>query len=219
MKKLTLVGLGCLFVTGSFAQNIGGFLQPKSPQLANCVSEDDRSSRTKFATFGFDLGVNRSNLKFGEEQTEGDQITNGMGYRLGVLANLQFTKRFAFVPKAELSFNAGRVEQSSTSFNVNTNALEFIGHFKYNFMKQGFSPYLMAGPNLRVPLGQSDGDYVPTKNDVALDFGVGLEMPLRSFSIAPELRYSYGLTNITTSESFSDLNYHNIALVLVFRGK
>lgn len=219
MKKLSLIALIVMTSICSHAQNKLGFTSKKFPSLTDCANANARNDKGKFLTFGFDLGVNRSDLKFGEAQTNGDEITNGMGYRLGIVSNLQFTKRFSFAPKAELSFNATRLDQSNTSYNVNGVNLEFIGHLKYNLFRTGFTPYLLAGPNFRVPLVNAESDFVPTKEDVALDFGIGLDLPLRNFKVSPELRYSFGLMNITESESYSDLKYNNIALVLVFTGK
>ncbi len=219
MKKLHVTGLFILISVFSNAQNKLGIVRPQFPSLKSCADSEARKEKGKFLTFGFDMGVNRSDLQFGQTQTAGDQITNGFGYRLGIVSNLQFTQRFSFAPKAELSFNATRLDQSNTSYNVNGVNLEFIGHFKYNILKTPFTPYVIAGPNFRLPLEAKEEDYVPTKEDLALDVGIGFEIPLKQFSLAPELRYTFGLSNISSSDNFSDLNYNNIAMVLIFRGK
>ncbi len=219
MKRLSFTVLLVSISFFTYAQNKFGSFEKQFPSIDHCVSSEARASKGKFLTFGFDLGINRSDLKFGDVQSNGDQITNGMGYRLGIISNLQFTKKFSFAPKAELSFNATRLDKSNTSYNVNGVNLEFIGHFKYNLFKSGFTPYLLTGPNFRVPLNNQEEEFVPTKEDIALDFGIGLDIPLRNFKVSPELRYSYGLMNITESESYSDLKYNNISLVLVFTGK
>ena len=174
--------------------------------------------KEKFATFGFDLGVNRSNLNFGSTQNNGDEITNGMGYRLGVISNFRISQRFAFQPKIELSFNAGRLETDQNDFKVSPVNLELIGHLKYKFSKNSFSPYIIAGPNFRVPLEDFTNNLVPSKQNVAIDIGVGLDVPIgKLFKFSPELRYSYGLSTINRDSEFSDIKYHNIALVVNFR--
>lgn len=216
MKRLSLFGASVLLATGLNAQNMTGFSQPEFPQLTNCACSGKTGSKSKFLTFGFDLGVNRSNLQFGSTQENGDQITNGLGYRLGIVSNMQFTKRFSFLPKAEMSFNASQLEQSNTSYNVNAINLEFLGHLKYKFARGNFSPYILSGPNFRLPIDRNESNDVPVQEGWAIDVGAGLDIPFGVFKMAPEIRYSYGLSNITSSSNFSDLRFHNIALVLVF---
>lgn len=199
MKRITLITCIALTATSVFGQ----------------VKEEQKK---KIATFGFNLGVNRSNLDFGSTQLDGDQISNGMGYRLGIISNFQFTQRFSLAPKAELSFNAAKLEQDGVSYKVSPNHLEFIAHLKYKFKKEGLSPYLIAGPNFRVPVQYLKSNLVPTKENVAIDVGFGMDAPIFGINISPELRYSFGIGNINRDSEFSDLQYHNIALVINFSG-
>lgn len=194
---------------------LAAFMMVLTPSNA----QERKKEKDKFATFGFDLGVNRSNLSFGSTQTDGDQITNGLGYRLGVVSNFQLTRRLSLAPKAELSFNASRLSQEDVNYSVNPTNLELIAHAKYKFRKGRFSPYIIAGPNFRVPVNNNIGDnIIPTREDVAIDVGIGLDVPLINFRVSPELRYSFGLKDINRDSGVSDLKYHNIALVLIFSG-
>ncbi len=189
------------------------------PAGLKCGCTGDKNRDRKIATFGFSFGLNRSNLQFGAAQENGDQIVNGLGYRLGVVSELRLGKRWVISPKADLSFNAAQLNQSNTDYSVSASSLELMGHLKYRFAKSNFSPYVLAGPNYRVPLSTRNENSVPTRNDLAIDVGLGLDIPLIGFKISPEVRYSYGLTNISTSDDFSDLNHHNIAVSLIFTGK
>jgi hypothetical protein len=189
------------------------------PVGLDCKCGGSSGRDRKIATFGFSFGLNRSNLQFGSAQQNGDQITNGLGYRLGLVSELRLGKRFVITPKADLSFNAGQVSQSNTDYAVSASSLELMGHLKYRFAKSNFSPYVLAGPNYRMPLNTRSDNFVPTRNDLAIDVGMGLDIPLIGFKISPEVRYSYGLTNVTNSDAFSDLNHHNIAISLIFTGK
>jgi hypothetical protein len=219
MKHLSLILILCI-TSGAFAQFMTAKSSPNVWNNINCNCDDQsKKSNRKIAAFGFSFGVNRSNLKFGTAQESGDQIVNGLGYRLGLVSEFRMGQRFVFSPKADLSFNAGQLSQSEQNYAVSASSLEFMGHLKYRFARSNFSPYLLAGPNYRIPLQNRNDNVVPTKNDLALDIGVGLDIPLIGFKVSPELRYSYGLANITNSDSFSDLNYHNIAMSLIFTGK
>jgi len=237
MKKLSFIAT--LLITGSlFAQEKTAMDTPEEALLQNpftanvdgdklvalpagikCGCAGDKDRDRKIATFGFSFGINRSNLQFGAGQENGDQIVNGMGYRLGVVSELRLGKRFVVSPKADLSFNAGQINQANTDYAVSASSLELMAHLKYRLMRSNFSPYILAGPNYRVPLANRNNEAVPTSSDVAIDVGVGLDIPLIGFKMSPELRYSYGLTNITNSDEFSDINHHNIALSLIFTGK
>lgn len=173
----------------------------------------------KFATFGFNGGINRSNLSFSSQQTGGDNITNGKGYRFGLISNFQFTNRFSIAPKAELSFGSS-VLSSSTEQLVSPNNLEILGHLKFKLRKGSLSPYIIVGPNLRIPIqGANRDDLIPTRQNVAIDIGIGLDVPIFKKRISPELRYSYGLMDINRDASVSGLKYHNIALVLNLSGR
>jgi hypothetical protein len=202
-----------------FTTNVGGDNFAAIPAGLTCGCRGDKDRDRKIATFGFSFGVNRSNLQFGAAQENGDQIVNGMGYRLGVVSELRLGKRFVVSPKADLSFNAGQLKQANTDFAVSASSLELMAHLKYRMMRSNFSPYILAGPNYRVPLANRNNNAVPTSSDVAIDVGVGVDIPLIGFKLSPELRYSYGLSNVTNSDAFSDLNHHNIALSLIFTGK
>jgi len=235
MKKTSLFAMllisGGLFAQDTFADapTLGSnndqsqhFLSIDSPEIQpvglKCGCAGDKNRRN-ISTFGFSFGLNRSDLRFGSAQEDGDQIVNGLGYRLGVVYELRLGKRLVITPKADLSFNAGQLNQSNTEYTVSASSLELMGHLKYRFAKSNFSPYVLAGPNYRMPLATRNDNSVPTRNDVAVDVGLGLDIPLIGFKISPEVRYSYGLTNITNSDAFSDLNHHNIAVSLIFTGK
>lgn len=230
MKRLNLIA-ALIITSGVFAQesnldspenlnNLSNSTTPRAfPAGISCDCGNDTKRDRKIMAFGFSFGINRSNLQFGTTQENGDQIVNGMGYRLGVASELRMGKRFVLTPKADLSFNAGQLNQSNTNYAVSASSLELMGHLKYRFMKSNFSPYMLAGPNYRIPLVNRNENTVPTRNDLAIDVGLGLDIPLIGFKMSPEVRYSYGLTNITNSEAFSDLNYHNIAVSLIFTGK
>lgn len=216
MKVPAIISVLMLGMAVSYGQN--GQLTNSSLEESILCGEDDHSKNKKLMTFGFGLGINRSNLAF-SSTSNGEQITNGMGYRLGVISEIRMGRRFSFSPKAELSFNASRLNQDDVNYNVNATNLEFMGHLRYMLFRTEFSPYIIAGPNARIVLnGENSQNYIPTKNDVAIDVGAGLDIPLKWFTMAPEIRYSFGLTDIQESTSnVSDLKFNNIALVLIFK--
>lgn len=201
MKKVIVFALFAL-ATGSLCA-----------QKAASSTED----KPKFITFGFSAGINRSNLTIRTNDRETGDITNGLGYRMGVTSNFRFGDHFSLAPKAELSFNTTRLERDEISYKMNPISLELAGHLKYKFFGGRFSPYVLAGPNARIPI--SSGSTTFTNKDVALDLGVGLDVPIFRFNVSPELRYSFGIKEMMEETAFSNIRFHHIAVVLIFSGK
>ena len=201
MKKVVVFALFAMVLTPSFGQE---------------KSKKEAEVKPKFATFGFSAGINRSNLSFRAEDRNFSDITNGLGYRFGVISNFRLGSHLSVAPKMELSFNASKIERDGVSYEMNPLNIEFIGHLKYKFLKGRFSPYVIAGPNMRVPV--KSGSMTFTNRDIAIDVGVGLDIPLFKLGISPELRYSFGVSEMMEETAFRNVKYHNIALVLNFSG-
>lgn len=181
---------------------------------ASHAQEEINEEKPRFATFGISVGINQSNLSIRANDRETGDITNGLGYRVGLTSNLRFGDHFSLAPKAELSFNATRLEDEGVSYRMNPISIELAGHLKYKFLSRRFSPYVLAGPNARIPI--SSGPTTFTNKDVALDLGVGLDIPIFRFMVSPELRYSFGIKGLMEETAFSNLKFHNIAIALVF---
>jgi hypothetical protein len=80
--------------------------------------------------------------------------------------------------------------------------------------------YVLAGPNLRLPLRlQADeSTRFPSRWDVAMDLGVGLDRAFSRFHLAPELRYTYGWANVSQHPAVPEARLHNVTLALQFKG-
>lgn len=170
-----------------------------------------------FLTYGLDFGINRSQLSF--ENATGSSWAHAEGYRFGFVTNLNFTDRFSIVPKAELSFSSAKVDGTSDEFNVKFSQLELMAHMKFKTSYNRFSPYILAGPNVRIPImtrTQEGGFY--TNEDIAIDLGAGLDIPIFRLTLSPEVRYTFGVKDIQSGSSLGDFKHNNIALMLVLSG-
>jgi hypothetical protein len=186
--------------------------------LISGIASAQVSGKKRF-TKGFNVGVNHANVLLKDYNNVGT-VQNGIGYRFGLISSFSFSERISIDPKAELSFNTSTFWDGTQEFKINPVDLEFITHLKVKRKKRGLSLYAIAGPNVKIPLGRNDALTLPTRQDVALDFGIGLDLPLgKKIRVSPELRYSIGLLNITESSSVSDLKFHNISLILNFSGR
>lgn len=178
-----------------------------------------QNSEKKRFTTGFNFGVNHANVLL-DDFSNGGSVQNGLGFRMGVISSFAFSERISIDPKAELSVNSSTFWDGTESFAINPVDLELITHLKVKTKKRGFSPYFIAGPNVKIPVSRNDELTLPTRQDVALDLGIGLDVPLgKKVRVSPELRYSIGLVNLTETTTISNLKFHNISLILNFGGR
>jgi hypothetical protein len=171
--------------------------------------------------FGFNLGINHSNLFSPDELPSYASIDNGIGFRLGVLADYQLFRFMSISPKAEMAFNTNALnltfnEISVFRYEVMPISLEFMTHFTFRMESKRFSPYFYVGPNLKVPISGDSGDY-PGHSIFAIDAGIGVEKAFKQFNFSPELRYSYGLTELSITPVIRSLKFHNISLIFNFK--
>jgi len=174
--------------------------------------------------FGFNFGTNYSLLNTKKELPSNTAIYNGFGTKLGLMMDYAITPSFLFSPKIEMAFNkSGAVitnsDNSRSTYKVFETTIEMMTHLVYKIGEKKTLPYILLGPNFRVPHEKKSNNSSNFKNksDLAIDFGLGLENTLKNFTLSPEIRYSLGLLNINQNPALQNLNYHNVFLVLNFK--
>ena len=152
-------------------------------------------------------------------------ISNGTGFRLGILMNYKLDENFFILPKAELSFNNNEINLSNSNElpiyqKFYKTDIELMTHFILKRNSSKLNPYLLAGPNVRIPIVAKDDKATDlnTSMDVALDVGIGFEKKLPFFNIMPEIRLTTGFSNVNNSVG-PKVYFNNITLVLNFVGK
>jgi predicted small secreted protein len=188
--------------------------------FAQSVNKDIAS---KFR-FGFNLGANYSFLQSKETLPSNAEAYNGVGVKFGVFMDYSISKNLLISPKTELALNKSGVETSNSDNSISTYkvfplSVDIMTHFVYKIGYGKTIPYLLAGPNFRLPLNNKPKSSTDFKNnpDFAIDFGIGIENSIKNFIFAPEIRYSLGLLNVNKNPTFQTFNYHNISLVLNFK--
>ena len=182
---------------------------------------NNNNSKIHQPLFGFNIGLNQSAL-YNSNAVEELQISNSPGFRMGVFAEFPISKSWSVSPKSELSFNYAKVKINNILYRVDPYNLDIILHFKHKFKYSHgkIRPYMNVGPNIRAPLNLNfEGIYLATKASIAADFGFGLEIDANYFILAPELRFSGGLTDIRKNPSGNILRGSNAVLTLNFIGK
>lgn len=187
-------------------------------------SQTENNEKANKYRFGFNLGANYSMLQSKADMADNSEIINGFGFKMGLFMDYSISENFLFSPKTELAFNNSKVEtinndQTVSTYKVFPTTLEIMTHFAYKIGKGKNIPYLLAGPNLRIPLSSKAKSNMEFKNspDIAIDFGIGLEHVFKYFVFAPEIRYSLGLLDINENPSIENLYYHNISLSINFK--
>jgi len=202
MKKVVLVPILILSLFSSYSQN-----------KANNKLE-----------YGFSIGVNYSNLFKESNLPPQLDISNGLGFTLGVLVDYKILDFLSVSPKANLTFNGGSLSQQLLTniekvYEIMPVCLDFKLDFVLKKTKGKINPYFLVGPNFRLAIFEdiTDPTVFPTGNDLAIDFGIGLDKTFSKFKLAPELRYSFGLLNVVRNPIIQGINLHTISLVFNFK--
>lgn len=181
-------------------------------------------NKVKKVRYGFSLSTNYSNLQSAVDLPANAKIQNNVGFGLGIFMDYSFFKNLVFSPKAEISFNDAKVEfthsdNSKSTYSLMKSSLDFKAHLVYKLTNTKLSPYILVGPGLQLPLenGPTISTSFPNNKNFTIDFGIGLENNFKYFIFTPELRYSYGLSNVNFHPALQELNYHNITLAFNFK--
>ncbi len=207
MKKVALVLVSVVYSTFLFSQN-----------------------KTSNTEFGFSLGMNYSNVLPKRSQIPPNQTflnsvhetNNGYGFHLGILMEKRLGSHFLLSPRVNLSFNGGSLRSqhpdgtTETTY-VSATTLEACPMVIIRPESTSRMPYFMLGPNVKMPLPEKNQSF-DSKAEFAIDFGIGLNNTFKNFNFAPELSYSYGLSNLAYQADVDELYVHRISLTLNFRG-
>lgn len=186
-------------------------------------SQSDNTINEKRLKCGFNLGLNHTNILDKGMLPNNASLSNDLGIRLGLLADFKVSNFLSISPKAEMSFNKGRInftniDGSQTRYEIMPISIDFMAHFIFKKQNEKMSPFIFFGPNVKVPISKkTDNSTVySTNSDFAIDFGVGLDNSFTYFNFSPELRYSFGLLNVNQHPAIQTLNFHSISLVFNF---
>jgi hypothetical protein len=175
--------------------------------------------------FGIDFGENLSSFAISSKKpsdVEKVTSTNGSGFRLGVLMDMPVSRHFTMNASSDLVFYDNKMRVFKTD---NTNkeyelppTVEFSVHLTYKLVESRIRPFLSFGPSYKMPIVSSSMPVSQlSKSTLALDLGIGVERVFPKFIISPELRYSYGLTNISSTTGMLETKLNTIAFILCFR--
>lgn len=136
-----------------------------------------------------------------------------VGFSVGMIADRYLNQYFNLRTTPSLHFGERRfVFKEQTSGKeyesaLRSNYLTLPLYLKFSADRTGnFRPYLLAGVYTALNIGQKKNDILRFKSmDYGLEFGVGCNLYLPLFKLCPELKFSFGLTDVVNKDR-SDLS-------------
>lgn len=192
------------------------------------IYEDDQRYDSHDFHFGISIALNRANYKMTLDSSyltqgeimEAHAITNP-GFSLGILSDLHLSRSFElrFIP--DLAFSDRSIQYTLSTVDtlalkkIESVYLEFPVHLKYRSRPyKDFRMYVIGGFKYSIDM-QSNAqarlaeDLVKVyKNDIAAEWGVGMEFHLPLVIISPEIKVSYGMFNILRPDD--NLNFSRV---------
>lgn len=170
---------------------------------------------------GFNIGINYSNVQFEDHPTPSNgEVSNALGYQLGILMDYSLTQRLSLNPRVEVSFNNGTIvfpdaSESQKVHEVLPVGLNIMTYLTYKIGHSKTKPYLLFGPDVKLPYLENVRSSLefPSSTVIALDFGLGLDLSTENHIFSPELRYSFALSRDATPLT-QPFKFHSISLVL-----
>lgn len=213
-----------------FLCGVSGFSQNphKTPAGINLPTYDDR-----LIHYGFQLGLAHSGFRVKHSdrflnQTVLERVypTASTGFTIGFLFNLRVSElsdlRFApyvgfYDRKLNFIYNDETKKDATASFQSSTIELPLLYKFK-SARRRNTRMYMVGGLKTSIEVGakkkQKEALNITTKPvGFSLEYGLGLDIYYPLFKFAPELRFSYGLTNLFVEDPKNELTYNSIGKI------
>lgn len=173
----------------------------------------------KYLHFGFMLGINYGNsiIRYNADRLYNDSLLALLpirqpGFGLGIVTNFQFAKNFdlRFIPS--LSFITRQYSyrwcvQCRQQYPTDTTVIKTVESTQIDLplmvkfkseRVNNYRWYLLGGMRYSIDLASNkdlnvvDQPLKFEKNDLAYEFGVGMDLYLSYFKFSPEIKYSFG---------------------------
>ena len=206
MKKILKLGL--LLIIVSFSTN------------ANCQTTSKTSENikgdTKSAKTYLDLMINmeNTNLNYGHSNNALEDykksvkgIQAGLSFQTGITHRFSLVSELYFMKKGGTLLANNPLSANETTLRFSTLELPILGriHFGKFYMNAGPSiSYALSGKksinnqSSKILFNNSGSGF--NRFDTGIQIGGGIEFPLKQKRIALDIRYNYGLKNISNSE-------------------
>jgi hypothetical protein len=189
------------------------FLLPLLSIGQHNTMENDMRFKKRFIKFGIHMGFNSSNFRAFNSQAfiENDTLLainaeNGTGFNLGIVSALYLHKNLElrFIPTLSFAEKTLRYEfeNSSVPQKIESIFVEFPLHLKFKSDPiKDFRIYVIGGMKYGLDLASksearnAENLVKLNKFDIAVDYGVGIEINFPLFILVPEFKVSNGIIN------------------------
>ena len=164
--------------------------------------------------FGFTLGLMNTNLKIDYQQNlsaKGISSISSPGFNVGIICDLKILPNLNIRMIPSLTFTQRDISFTMTNNEIlksteNSN-LDIPILFKYRSKRyKNTRPYLLLGAKFTYDMASKkeveDINLFKLDDiDYGLEFGVGIDIYLTYFKLAPEIKYFYGFHNLLQSNN------------------
>jgi hypothetical protein len=199
-------------------------LSAQSVEIDETTLTPDSASQSRLK-LGFLIGINYSTFYSSSSTHHEEQTVHGKGVRLGLQAGYELNQHFELVARTEMVFNKSKLKVTDNESITYTSTIspvnmQLSGNLKFKLPIENWEPYVLAGPNARVPIESENKPQriYRNKSDVAFDLGLGLSHKFPNVTISPEIRYTYGNMNINTNPYLNSVTHHQFCFVISFTG-
>ncbi len=197
----------------------------KTPVGINLPSYDNR-----FVHYGFQLGLTHSGYRLRHSERFLNQTivksvfpSFSTGFTIGFLFNFRVSElsdlRFApyvgfYERKINFVYQDVNKKPVTAIFESSTIELPLLYKFK-SARRRNTRMYMLAGVKTSISVGAKrklkEALNIQTKPlGFSLEYGLGLDIYYPLFKLAPELRFSYGLSNLFVEDKKNQLTYNSI---------
>ncbi|MDQ4140456.1 MAG: PorT family protein [Bacteroidota bacterium] len=193
--------------------------------------------------YGFHLSMNLARFKLEHSQYYVDSLYNSNGstlfskgtpgFNIGFVLNKKITDYvdLRFLPgvgfySRRLNFKNGEGEESVQEFGITAAEFPLLVKLKSE-RRKNVRMYVVGGAKASINVGNKKKGDAATQleinpNDLAIEYGVGVDLFYPFFKIAPEIRFSNGLTNLRSqgnnlgAKSLDRVTTYTVTLYLFF---
>ena len=178
--------------------------------------------------FGFILGYSQQklNIRYSEfinNYNDYLQILSDYepGFNVGIIMNFKIKNNFNIRVTPSFNFTDQKIYYNRVNFSVSQPQNSGLSNFELPIYLKYRSDrvnngrlYVLLGPKLSIDMSSfeklSDNENLEFKSqNYSLDIGFGVDIYFKYFKFAPEIKYSYGITNILEKQHNEYDNYLN----------
>lgn len=188
------------------------------------VSQNSTDANFKKLKFGLGLGYVHPNLVLKDKTSEAYLVNNNSGFTVYMLGEYSVNKFLSISPKAGFAFGQSTLTNTISGVSVDYEfmqiSVDYLLDFVFKKWDSKLQPYLVIGLQYKTPVSDKNDieEFKSSKNSFGISLGFGINKSFGKFIMNPEIRYSYGITDLKNSNQFPSLYYHSLSVLVNIKG-